>query len=590
MSNTVNAKLYKVQDFIVKEKDDNEAVIQEIIDSYLKRKENEFIPINLSNSVNIEGWNAKLYVFTTGIKVPSWYDFLASIVDEESELDNIKVQNSTFVLFVYDHESIFIISRGYHGHSLLDEYIEPFFGMDVLSKLVNKNSTEIRQLEERGLFGIELGAQRYFRENYSLAFEDDFGKIYKAMLASINEDDFGKLGIIKKKESTTKLSINGGSSLEISSKFDYEELINRLKKIKELLKLEGVEFNQFYRLPLSNPINKELNDCLLDYAYECLINNENIDFYNPNLMHYVRSTETEFFNKKDGNYCEKEYSASSNYIEIMKLLKDNNLIDDTSLETFKESLDKTQGHFRENDSGEFIFPSKLSYWISGEVEYGGNKYFKLDGSWYVYRDSLDHNLNEYFKDFDFESYAPIIPLESWVKKSEGSYNESFKNKEGFIIGDRAYLNYIEIADLIRVTDDKIYLYHVKKGLGQDTRVLINQINNSARFLSYSEDEESIEGIKSYYKSVSDKHYNGGKIKLKENNRLKQLSEKNFIDLFKSNRKICFVFAYGSDNVLSIKDEIIASNSRIAKLSLIYIIRDMKRTDYELLFERILLEE
>ncbi|KIC63543.1 DUF6119 family protein [Chryseobacterium taiwanense] len=199
MSDTVNAKLYKIQDFIVQEKNNNEELIQEVIDNYLKTKENEFIPIGLSDSVNFDNWNAKLYVFTTGIKAPHWYDFLVSIVDDEEELDNVKVQNSTFVLFIYDKESIFIISKGYHGHSLLDGYIEPFFGMDVLSKLVNKNSTEIRQLEERGLFGIELGAQRFFRENYSLAFEDDFGKIYKAMLASINEDDFGKLGITKKK-------------------------------------------------------------------------------------------------------------------------------------------------------------------------------------------------------------------------------------------------------------------------------------------------------------------------------------------------------------------------------------------------------
>ncbi|KIC63544.1 hypothetical protein RM51_07710 [Chryseobacterium taiwanense] len=361
-------------------------------------------------------------------------------------------------------------------------------------------------------------------------------------------------------------------------------------KIKKLLKLEGVEFNQFYRLPLSNPINKELNDCLLAYAYECLKNNENIDFYNPNLIHYIRATETEFFNKKDGEYCEKEYAASSNYIEIMNLLRDNNLIDDASLETFKESLENTQGHFRENDIGEFISASKLSSWISGEVEYGGNKYFKLDGSWYVYRESLDQNLNEYFKNFDFENFAPTLPLKSWIKKNEGLYNLSFKNNEGFIVGDRAYLNYIEIADLIKVTDDKIYLYHIKKGLGQDTRALINQINNSARFLSYSEDEESIEGLKSYYKSISNKHYSGGEITIKEKRNIKTLSEDDFIKLFKSKRKISFVFGYGSNSELSIQEEIIASNSRIAKLSLIYIIRDMKRTDYELLFERILLDE
>ena len=33
----------------------------------------------------------------------------------------------------------------------------------------------------------------------------------------------------------------------------------------------------------------------------------------------------------------------------------------------------------------FINDVSLSKWISGEVEYNGKKYFKVDNQWYVYK-------------------------------------------------------------------------------------------------------------------------------------------------------------------------------------------------------------
>ena len=143
-----------------------------------------------------------------------------------------------------------------------------------------------------------------------------------------------------------------------------------------------------------------------------------------------------------------------------------------------------------------------------------------------------------------------------------------------------------MADLIKVTDNELVFYHVKQGLGQDTRALINQIANAARFLTYFKDEENNQSLRTYYTSICNKHYDGNEIIINYEGVPTMISENDFINLFKSNRKFTFVFAYGSDSEMLIKDEIIASQSRIAKLSLIYIIRDIKRTDFTLLFERI----
>lgn len=587
MPKTVNAKLYKIQDSIVQEKGNNELLIAEIIQAYSDKSGNDFSEIVLSDNSNINEWSAKLYVFTTEVKPPYWQEFLSQIVEDVEDLNNIQIQYSSFLLFTYDKESIFVISKGYYGHFLIEEFIDTFFGMDVLSRLVNKSSTEIKQIEERAMFGTELGSQRYFRENYNLAFEDDFGKIYKTMLASIEEGDFTKLGIKQKRTTTKKLSITGSSSLEISSNFTYNELIDRIIKIKEVLQIDGVEFNQFYRLPSSalNPIKNDLNNTLLKYAYLCYKNEENIDFYSPNIFPYLRSIETQFYNEEGLTY-NIEFCSSVGFNNIMALLVEHELINDSSEDLFIESLKNTVGQYRSTDQELFSNPISLDTWICGEIDFDGKKYFKLDNSWYLYRNSLDEHLNLFFQNFDFENHLPLDLLKCWTEESEGVYNESFKNNQDFIVGDRTYLKLIEMADLIKVTSERIYFYHIKKGLGQDTRVLINQINNAARYLTYFKDEEDNAGLRSYYQSISNKHYNGNAITLNDKGNLSEISEENFIELFKSGRKFTFVFAYSSDSMLSIREEIINSQSRIAKLSLVYIIRDMKRTDFDLLFERI----
>lgn len=586
---TVNAKLYRIQDSFILDKNDNQALINEIVQSYNNKSGNKFEEINLSENSNIDGWSARLFSFTTDNKPPYWQQFLTSIVAEESDLNNIKIQYSSFVLFLFDIESIYVISKGHYGHFLLQDYIDSFFGMEVLSRLVKKSTTEIKQIEQLGLFGIELGSQRFFRENHSLASEDDFGKIYKTMLASIEKEDFEKLGIVQKRESTKKLSINGSSSLEVSSNFSYQELVKRIIKIKELLNTEeGVEFNQFYRLPVSElrPIKIALNNTLIEHAFEQYINGENIDFFSPNIFNYLKSVETQFYNEVSAATTTIEFSSSASFQTIISHLVQEDLIDISDSETFKNSLKETKGEFKLSDDGVFSFPSSLENWVCGEVEYLGKKYFKMDSSWYAYRESLDNYSNTFFENFDFNASAVPENLNPWVAGHEAPYNGSYIGVDNFIVGDQAYLNHIEMADIIKVTDDRIFLYHVKKGLGQDTRILINQINNAARSLSYYKDEENSIGLKQYYQSVSNKHYGGGFITLSQNGTVTNLSETDFVNLFRSNRKFSFIFVYGSNSPLNIQEEIINTNSRIAKLSLIYLIRDMKSTDFQLLFERI----
>lgn len=601
MSNKVNAKLYKLQDSLIPIYGDTENLINTIVELYNDKTGHDFKNITLREDINqiitIDdeqnnySYNAKLFVLNTEEKKPDWIDFANTITQDETELEEFKNRYSSFLLFVYDEDSVFAISKGYYGHHLLGEHIDIFFGMEILSRLIDKSSTEIRQIEDRALFGSELGAQRFFRENYSLAYDDDFGKIYKSMLAAIKEEDFAKLGIVKKRETTRQVSISGSSSLEISTNYDYKELLNRITKIKRLLLTDGEDFNQFYRVPQKelSLIRDNLGEEIIKMAYNKYLASEEVDFYHPEIFEYLSSSVTEFTNQDSGISVEIEMSSSKRFKDLIDEIGED-VIDISSEENFSNSLIYTYGSYKLNEESNYIKPVSLNKWISGEVVYNGKKYFKVDSQWYAYKDSLDILLNERFNNTNFESLAPIIKLKDWDRTenpSEGLFNESFITTPGFIVTDRTYMSHIEVSDLIRVTDNELFFYHVKKGLGQDMRVLSNQIINASRYLKFAIDETDNNSLSKYFTSISNKHYESGNIKyINTNGEETELDLESFIELMKSNRKVKFVFVYATNSTLTINQEIINTDSRIAKLSLIYTLRDMKRTDFEFLIERI----
>jgi hypothetical protein len=80
MTERVNAKLYKLQEVLVKKNSDPTKLIETIIDTYNEKSGNLFIEKKLRIDLNQENYNSKLFVFKTPQKPPIWYDFLSSIV------------------------------------------------------------------------------------------------------------------------------------------------------------------------------------------------------------------------------------------------------------------------------------------------------------------------------------------------------------------------------------------------------------------------------------------------------------------------------------------------------------------------------
>lgn len=583
MSNRVNAKLYKIQDVLVESEADPTDLIDQMVDVYKNKSGNAFERITLSDRLQQDELNAQLFCYTTEPNNPSWKDFLLDIVKDEDDLDSLQNQYSSFILFVYSDQFMYAVTKGYYGHHLVAEYIDPLFGLEVLSRLVDKNDTEIKQLDQRAVFGIELGAQRFFRESYNLSYDDDFGKIYKTMLAALDEEDFKKLGVVKKRDDITQVSVEGSASLELSSRFDYKELVNRIQKIDELLETEGIQFNQFFQMPHRQlaHIREALNQALLHEAYNAYHDGEEVDFYHPLTFSYLKAESVQF--RSGAQIYETTRPGSFGFIGLMEELIGADLIDPSNLEVFTETMRDCIGEFQLEENGPYLFPKNLSYWLNGEVQLEDKRFFKIDNIWYQYRDSFDGYLNDKISGFDFKKLLMEDSLLSMQNETENEFNRRHINH--FIVADKVLVKQLEVADLIRIEKEDIYIYHVKKGLGRDMRVLINQILNASRLLL---NQGNTALLSSYYDTFTKRYYEEGTPTIEIDGSSVTLSKEEFLAAFET-KKINLVFAYSSSSERSVIDEIKSTNSRVAKLSLIYCIRDIMDSDYGFRIERIKIE-
>ena len=584
MSNRVNAKLYRFESTLIREQDDIPRFIQHMVTEYYSKSGNEFKRIPLNDGISEGNIRARLYCYTSEPRNPEWKDFLNEIVKDENSLDELQNQYTSFILFIFTDDFMYAITRGYYGHHLIAEYIESLFGLNVLSKLVDKSSSTIKQLEQRAVFGMELGAERFFRESFNLSYEDDFGKIYKKMLTAIDEEDFDKLGIVKKRDNTTSVSVEGSASLDLSSRFEYTELLKRVEKIEELLQTEGITFNQFYEIPYKqlNQIKPFLKEELVFTSFNAFHNDNHFDFYHPNVFAYLGTSDVLFENHQR-SFQLRNRPSNFDFLSIMELLIGQDLVDVSDRDKFKESMINCKGSYFDNKTEQFINPRSLVDWLNAEINLGDENYFKIDEKWYKYQQGFD----EYLKGkLEVQNWNDLILKGTLLKmksESEGEYNFRHKSEKNLmIVGDTVSIKYLELFDLMRIEENDIYIYHVKLGLSRDMRVVINQLQNANRLL-ISESTDDL--LSTVYERISRNIYKSEEITYMEDGTEKVLSEVEFIQQIKD-KTIHIVLAYSSSSDLPIMEEIIKSGSRVAKLSLLYCIWKMASSKHRLHIERI----
>lgn len=97
---------------------------------------------------------------------PNWKSFFDPIVADGQAIiaPNVGFSESYIMLLYKDGErqNIYAVTGG-NGHFVIQNYIDGQFGLDVFSRLINKDDKVIKSAREKSVLGGILGATFYFR-------------------------------------------------------------------------------------------------------------------------------------------------------------------------------------------------------------------------------------------------------------------------------------------------------------------------------------------------------------------------------------------------------------------------------------------
>src|SRR5579863_3291239 len=133
-----------------------------------------------------EGCEIKVYSAVTQAS-PAWRVFLRPALAKGSRLVNCVNIVHHYLCFIGTGDNIFLITGGMGTFPVISEFIAPNFGLDVLVRLIDKNSPVVRGLNDRGVTGVLLGQQRYFRDDQRMIDEESFGRIFRGVSADLHK-------------------------------------------------------------------------------------------------------------------------------------------------------------------------------------------------------------------------------------------------------------------------------------------------------------------------------------------------------------------------------------------------------------------
>lgn len=388
-----------------------------------------------SKGGNYKGWNYQIFLRQKQNILPSWEPLIKDFVSESDIPQNAYA--SMVMLFQKD-KHLFSLTAGY-GYADVREFAVRDFGIDTACKCLNPN--ELNNLYQKMPTGNVYGWSRSLRGKY-MPSNDPINKrsVLKALKGKVIDKTLG-------------VTMEGRTSLAISGKKNFSDVVNLIDKLIEIeksseytVKIKGLdevskELKQELEEELVSKIsNGDFDDYLFGYDDDLVFNNcENLSVGDDRNKYSIDDTQEAFASAKRQN--------STNPAGI-----------------------KVVGY---DDQDQEIFKKMLIDLIEGELDYKSEKYFRIDKKWYKtnanYRKEIEKEFNE-------------------IEKIDSRYFKAWPRKNGKFITEEEFLNQnidadrilahtqkisqIEFADIIDKT--KKYLIHVKKGKGAYLRNLFAQ--------------------------------------------------------------------------------------------------------------------
>lgn len=414
-------------------------------------------------------------------------NFYQPIIEANQSLLNAKKQDLSTVMFIYNDNNAFAVTSGF-GHNVIRNYIDTEFGLKIMSGLITE-SDDIKSISEKGVVGSIIANTRYFRNAYKLNDEDDFGKLFKEVCASLPCKVIkDKLGF-SDEDIKKNVTCTGKTSFKINKTISIEKVFEVVSHFEKILEHPTIMFNSMvpiYNRGANKAKYNELTNSLVKYIFKCIKSDGYIDYDISNSdfdIFYKAASYNVIYN---GEKIYAENLESIDDLQFFKEIKNQDVACMEELEDFQECFSNVRICSYDSDDRILINDTLLNH-LNGELRMDGKSYFILDGVWLELKDSFIENLNTECKNSLDKYYKDNILTNKW-KISKGYSEDKFINdicaqKPRYKIHPCITDENIELCDVMEIKDDITYLYFIKDGFDHCIRDLTSQVFISCRRLT-----------------------------------------------------------------------------------------------------------
>ena len=452
---------------------------------------------------------------------PTWYGVINNIVDEKIDISNTHI---SYVLSYLKDDNLFLLTGGL-GSNYITEFTQKNYGLYLLPKILKENSPVIKSVLENKMSGNRLSSKHSNRNVTTINTENDMSSIFRELSLEIDKEIINKLGInIDENKKSKNLNLIAKDSFVIRKSITIENL---MKVLDQLIRLEKNKDNfslgYFVDVKKCGYSSKILNELLIKNFIEkkidnfILVGDDYSDYCVGGNRYVIKDTDEKVIYEKESPITIED-------------LFENCLPDNITKSAIEKLLKYNLTVY--NDTDIILFPIKLKQSIQGYMENEEKiPFFLFNGNWLMFDTNYIDNLDNEYK----KNYVDLIKIDKKLadiitnknpELTEDSYNKEFSKSNDLIVAHTVLNNNIELADLIYFDDDNLYLIHNKsKFQGNGARDVLNQILTSAEFINhYLMEKDKREILGKYYHDIIKKYPN--------NNKIKTLTEDEFIDLFK----------------------------------------------------------
>jgi uncharacterized protein (TIGR04141 family) len=540
-------------------------------------KEQKVLP-NLSKKYEI-----KVY-FKRNISPIKWKGFIKTVVEDEQDIlkYNDNYVESYIIIIRNIKDDIFYASTGGYSHTIIQEIATNDFGIEILARIVKPEDKALKASKEKNLTGGVQATVKFFRNDYNLYENENFGNIYNELNAAISKQQLVEFFGFTAKDLRNDILCIAKNSFSLKKSISFPELLAIISKCEAMLKKDRIsEINNVEKVNKSNSI-------LLESLEEEIEKKMYLNYQDTNAFFSVEISHKEFDKYFSASYSVLNISMKRKKItfdfegtvrdiqQIINVMR--NYKNDLTFDEFQRAIDSA--YFETFDSdGVILTRETLYHHFCTEISLDGKSYFLIEKDWFEIRQTFIDKINEQCADSIRTNIYCGPKMERWTGDDENDYNTSYLNKLNTFVFDKFTPQNIEACDLLKIEKDKVYYYHVKKGFNNSMRDLCNQVLIASRRVN----EDSKMGYQFHQKLYETVENNNGHTDYSKNAKaaLIKTSKGDFINLLKG-KKIIFVLAVldKSDN-RSLQNDLKKFKSNIAKFCLNELSKNMRGLGVEL---------